>query len=145
MEIVSATASASLKQRRIVPVYAPGTVELAEVDLVTGVFAMFPFTPTKRYLYYGLPTWLLELAPDNGDAFVDELEANKDSSEPKEMRIVTFVKHYNIQRADFKKAANKECQLNKKLKLYGEAYEVPNANIIYTFDNMLIDYYYRRA
>jgi len=147
MEIVQATASATWSQRRRIPVYAPGSVKLAEVDLTLGVFAMYPFMPTKRHIYYGLPHWLEELAPDNGSAFVDKLEAEKDGSEPEEMVAVSFVKYYNIARADFKKAEKKALQFNKKMEddSCSEAYEVPNADIIYTFNNMLIDYYYRRA
>ena len=78
------------------------------------------------------------------------------------MLMVTFIKHFNISRDEFDKAnaenANVYIDLGKnpifppyiypeesKDYLYdNEAYEIYNADIIYTFDNNIINEYYAR-
>ncbi len=70
----------------------------------------------------------------------------KNSIKPIEMCLVSLVKEFNIPRKDFEYAAEKlkqryvECGLD----LYHEDNEIPNADIIYTFDNKIINEYYRR-
>ena len=59
-----------------------------------------------------------------------------------EMFLVSFVKRYNIPREAFDEAVDKFIASNREW-VTEEEYEVPNADIIYTFDNEIINYYYR--
>ena len=62
-----------------------------------------------------------------------------------EMLLVSLVKRYNISREDFDKAV--DSYIARRIKsgtdMTLEEYEVPNADVIYTFDNELINRYYR--
>jgi hypothetical protein len=72
---------------------------------------------------------------------------NKENGkEPEEMLLVTFVKYYEISKEDFEKATKNEEKIHNQFgeNLYLEDYELPNADIIYTFDNEIINEYYRR-
>ena len=62
-----------------------------------------------------------------------------------EMFLVSFVKRYNIPREAFDEAVDKFIARNREwgCDMTEEEYEVPNADIIYTFDNEIINYYYR--
>lgn len=62
-----------------------------------------------------------------------------------EMLLVSFVKRYNIPREEFNQAVEKYIANSKAAKcdLSAEPYEVPNGDIIYTFDNEVINRYYR--
>ena len=62
------------------------------------------------------------------------------------MVLVTLIKHCNISRQDFDKAVKQlvEQYATSGLDMTTEDYEIPNADIIYTFDNEIINAYYRR-
>ncbi len=62
-----------------------------------------------------------------------------------EMLLVSFIKRYNIPREEFNQAVEKYIENSKAAKcdLSAEPYEVPNGDIIYTFDNEIINSYYR--
>jgi len=129
------------------PTILPESIQLDELIPGQGLFALFPFTPTKRYIYYGLPHHVMELAPDQGEAFVDILENDKGNpQEPQVMVMIDFVKHYGITKTEFEQAAKKHYQSNKNIGLDSgnEQYEIPNTDIIYSFDNEVINAYYRR-
>ena len=63
-----------------------------------------------------------------------------------EMLLVSFIKHYNIQKEDFSAAVLQlyEWTIEKGFDVYHEGAELPNPGIIYTFDNEIINAYYRR-
>ena len=120
-----------------------------------------PFDGYKyRAIYYDVPAPFADLVDE--DAYWDWLENEtpyrkypRDNIE--EMAMVAFVKRFNISRQDFDKANEKYKQI---LLEYGgmafmnpaeedpyydrdkETHEVYNADIIYTFDNELINAYY---
>jgi hypothetical protein len=123
------------------PTYTPGSIKLEP-----GVVSDYDFTPTKRRLYYGIPGPFEALAPEGT---INELfEKDKDIyTEPQEMLLVTLVKHCNISRQDFDKAVEeyKEMCASAGYDMAHEEAEIPNADIIYTFDNEIINAYYRRA
>jgi len=99
-----------------------------------------------RLIYYSIPGPFLNLVPN--DEFSAWAEENMDgkSHELNEMCLVMFVKHFNIPRKDFEMATEKcidgfksvGAKINKD-----ELFEVPNADVIYTFDNEIINRYYR--
>ena len=62
------------------------------------------------------------------------------------MDLMLFVQHFNIPREDFDAVLNTytEISLKNGWNLTDEFWELPNADIIYTFDNDIIRYYYRR-
>jgi len=63
------------------------------------------------------------------------------------MPLVTLIKHFKVPKcvfvAEVKKIKRAWLALGDDL--CAEVNELPNADIIYTFDNELINYYYRRA
>ena len=123
------------------PVYTPGSIKLTP----GGIGSDFEFTPTKRRRYYSIPGPFSALVPEGT---LDELfEKNKDIyNEPQEMALVTLVKHCNISRQDFEKAVEEyiEMCVTNGLDMIEEDFEIPNVDIIYTFDNEIINAYYRR-
>ena len=83
------------------------------------------------------------------EGILDELfEKNKDIyNEPQEMALVTLVKHCNISKQDFNKAVDEYIKMcaSAGFDMAEEQFEIPNADIIYTFDNEIINAYYRKA
>ena len=63
-----------------------------------------------------------------------------------EMMLVTLIKADNVPKEKFEEAIRKEAEdrISRGLDLSSEACELPNADIIYTFDNEIINAYYRR-
>ena len=138
LDIVAATAIQSAKSFKKIPVYIPGSISLASrLD-------EYPFEVTKREIYYKIDSAFEDIVgSDAADAAFESAGEN----EPTEMRLVTFIKHHNIQKKDFEKAVArlKKILESHNMDIYNEEYELPNADIIYTFNNKLINYYYRRA
>ena len=89
-----------------------------------------------RSVYYGFSGFIGDLGkfvPIHGD--------KKD-----EMELANFVKANNIKKEDFIAAVQKDYEflLLRGEDIYYEGNELPNADIIYTFDNEIINAYYRR-
>jgi len=73
-----------------------------------------------------------------------------------EMRLVTMLKHFNISKEDFEKVLKESWQesieynishgweIGSEIILDEEGWEYPNPDILYTFDNEIINAYYRR-
>ena len=72
--------------------------------------------------------------------------SHSDYVEPEEMFLVAFIKHFNIPREQFEIALEKfvHNRIAHGLDLTDETNEPPNPDIIYTFDNEIINEYYRR-
>ena len=124
----------------VLPVYQPGSIKLEYIDP-----EQFGFVPTKRRVYYLIDGYVIELAPEGTIAKL--FEKNKDIfHEPQEMALVTFVKYCKISKTDFEATIEKTKELYNKMgfDMTHEDYELPNADIIYTFDNDIINEYYRR-
>ena len=114
--------------------------------------------PKYRPTYYDYPQWLFELVEEEKAVEADNLyqKTHWDSVgryiEPDEMGTVTFIKHCNISKEDFLAGLEKWKQQLLRLVASGESFwdidlsrmELPNADIIYTFDNEIINAYYRR-
>ncbi len=61
------------------------------------------------------------------------------------MLLVSFIKHFNITREQFDSAVEEFIKRNTEAgwDMTREENEVPNGDIIYTFDNKIINEYYR--
>lgn len=115
-----------------------------------------------RYNYYHVPYQFVELVgKDNYFEWYNSLDRTNFYSRD-EMLIVSFIKNFNIDREDFDRANEKNADVYIELGIEpiyppykypvdymeysynNESYEIYNADIIYTFDNELINEYYAR-
>ncbi|MCI9448902.1 MAG: hypothetical protein HFE30_01445 [Clostridiales bacterium] len=99
------------------------------------------------------PSFLLDLVDREAanswynDVVVPNIENN---TEPQEMYTVSFVKHFKISKEEFEQANEQRKLLFEKFRVVNgddisdEGHEIYNADIIYTFDNNIINNYYRR-
>jgi len=105
------------------------------------------YTESRAYrrVYYVFPSEYVHLDSD-GDIWLWNYEDTIDSPEPPEMILVTFIKYFNIPKEKFEQATadfiNYCIEANRDMSW--EPYEPPNPDIIYTFDNEIINEYYRR-
>ena len=130
----SATTNASL------PTYVPGTIELLPLDSHA---YEFEFVRQYRLCYYSLEGKLHMLACEKHDLdtvndWTEEFFFGDPSTEPAEMVTVAFVKRFNISKEEF------EAVIDENSGYFDEDGELPNADIVYTFDNAIINEYYRR-
>lgn len=134
MDIVVETAIASMKSFKKVPVYVPGSINPNGDRL-------------RRSCYYRIPSPIDDFAGQEGYDFLQELSKKANGEEISEMLLVSFIKRFNISKETIKKAVEeqKTYYLSIGIDITDEEYELPNVDIIYTFNNKLIDYYYRRA
>ncbi len=137
------TASGSAAES--LPEYTAGSIKLEPQDQDD-----YAFNRKYRIAYYqigGEFTGLLsEEEYQDYMEWVDEKSKQDGYGENQnEMLLVSFVKRYNISRTDFDKAVKAYTDARNKTgeDLYSEGNEVPNGDIIYTFDNEVINRYYR--
>jgi len=147
--------------------YEPGSIkqftkEELDYELTHNPWA---YIKTHRDLFYTVDGFYMNIVGEKygwekyrewRDEFDRKFEATLDMEtglmeEVKEMILVTMIKHFDISKEDFIKATEKyrkavEKDSNEKdvdLSVY-EWLEIPNVEVIYTFDNDLISEYYRR-
>ena len=106
-----------------------------------------------RQCYYNI-SYQLSLLVDEHELRVWEEETYaKDPNETNEMVVKLFVQHFNISKEDFEKATLESAKviydpsspppsMNPKDYINQEMYELYNADIIYTFDDQIINEYY---
>lgn len=111
------------------------------------------FLPTYRAIYYWEPTFLSDLVnrEDFNSWYKEVVLPNiENNTEPQEMYTVSFVKYFQISKDDFDKACEaRKLRFEYLHDTYGhdislEGAETPNSDIIYTFDNKIINAYFRR-
>lgn len=127
------------------PTYKPGSIKLEPQDQDD-----YAFTRKYRIIYYQIWGEFIDLlSEDARQDFMNwadgEAKKNGYGEHQNEMLLVSFVKRYNISREDFDKAVKVYTDTRNKngTDLYAEENEVPNGDIIYTFDNEIINRYYR--
>ncbi len=127
------------------PEYQPGSIELEPQDQDD-----YKFERKYRSAYYQIRgefsellsekerqdymTWVENQSKQNGYGELQD-----------EMLLVSFIKRYNISREEFDQSVEKmkaEQGPDENGIVYEES-EVPNGDIIYTFDNEIINRYYR--
>ena len=107
---------------QVFPEYVPGSIVLEDRTQDD-----YSFMRKYRIAYYRI--W---------GEYMDLL----DDEQREEMLLVSFVKRYNISREAFDAATTllaEHCECDTHL----EECEVPNGEIIYSFNNEIINYYYR--
>lgn len=147
-----------VKANRVIPDEIPefdNSVDVAEGDDArNAVYAWFDSVPKYRAKYYHIGFELQELVDE------DELRKWKSETEvfdhvygiePDEMYLVSFIKHFHITREQFdaameerRESLRETFEKQPNLNPRNEVYEIPNGDIIYTFDNEIINNYYRR-
>lgn len=138
-----------ISEQSSLPVYQPGSIKLEEQynhDFCKG------FTRNYRLAYYMMWGDFWETLTDEEMADYFEwsqrlLEETNGGENREEMLLVSFIKRYNISREEFDTMIDHFVESCKELNfdMSCEFYEVPNADIIYTFDNDIINEYYRYA
>jgi len=121
------------------PKYVPGDITLmAEED----AYFNLPPNAKYRYVYYSG----VDNLPDLYDVEKYNHWVDNTPFVENEMRVVQYIKEYNISKEDFIVAVkNTYKRYNENgYDVNGEMFELPNADIIYTFDNEIINEYYRR-
>jgi hypothetical protein len=125
------------------PEYVPGSVTLD--PHYASVFPNRQF----RHAFYAVDGLFIDLVDnDDLDIFMDTYRADGVFEEM--MFLMWFVQHFDIPRDIFDDTADKLRNIRQDQAARGviepneERFEVPNADIIYTFDNEIIRYYYRR-
>ena len=104
------------------------------------------YEPTYRFVYGIIPYDLVEYV--GSDEF-EEWEKTMEYSpvkESHEMSIAKLAKDFNIPKEDFVEIYKEDVEryLKNGWGIYVEEDELPNPDIIYTFDNEVINAYYRR-
>ena len=126
------------------PEYCPGSILLQDQDDDD-----YDFQRKYRISYYRV--WGEYMALLNAEEQVDasiwleqESKRTKFGELQEEMLLVSLIKRYNITREEFDIATSKfEKYWGDKGYTNWEEYEVPNGDIIYTFDNEVINHFYR--
>lgn len=124
------------------PVYVPGSIRLIPQDEDD-----YGFERRYRRCYYNMDFLFVESIGDEAFMEWERNEYAKDNpiGQEKEMLLVAFIKKFNIPREQFDAALEKyiRTSIEHGDDLTSEYYEAPNADIIYTFDNEIINEYYR--
>jgi len=165
--IAYATAIESFKACREVPVYVPGSIQLMDEEQLKAELwpnrePTIPYdelTLNFRYCYYMSYSSFRSLAypddfspeiPQEYREFLDSLPRIEDfypNGDAQEMPLVTLIKHFQVPKHAFVAEVERQREgwLSMGIDISEEMWELPNADIIYTFNNELINYYYRRA
>lgn len=138
----------------VAPVFVQGNMKVysAKKALEELPFS-FDSQPKYRDIYYREPWFLYDLvSPDEWNEWcTDIIIPNiQNNTQPNEPYVLTFVKHFQIEKEDFIKCVEKLRE--RQVRLHGlksneypnEMYELHNADVIYTFDTELINNYYLR-
>jgi hypothetical protein len=121
--------------------YIPGSIKLHDGPMGD----MIDFPVTHRFIWYEIQGSYADLV--DLDAYNSwEYPPHVAGEEPTEMLYVAFVKYFNINKLDFIRVTEEERKLSLKLgkDITEESFELPNPDIIYTFDDDIINEYYRR-
>lgn len=147
-----------IKENRInleeAPEFVQGDMKVYTAEAVKQVMPYnFTYMPTYRDIYYWEPTFLFDLVDrDACRAWYEECVKPNiiNNTEPQEMYTVSFIKYFKISKEDFEKASEaRKLRFEQFRDVNGddisdEAHEIHNVDIIYTFDNEIINNYYRR-
>ena len=104
-----------------------------------------------RRVYYLIDGLYIDyIGQEKVNMYFESKDKDRDwEKEPQEMALVSLIKHFNIPKKDFIELTKlleerNVSQAESGWNMNGEDYELPNADIIYTFDNDIINEYYRR-
>lgn len=139
------TPTTTTQQGKDLPEYQPGSIKLEPLES-----DYYRFDRKYRITYYRVwGEFSALLSEDENEDYMDWFDAHSEENNygetQNEMLLVSFIKRYNISREEFDSAVEKFIANNQELgcDMTMEEYEVPNGDIIYTFDNEIINHYYR--
>ena len=124
------------------PRYIPGSIILhPELHFESLIGAMYPMR-FRAAFYYVCGEFMDLVGFDEASAFLQTV--GNESFEV--MTLMRFVQHFNISREEFEAVVERLSAFHilRGLDSNDEWYELPNADIIFTFDNDIIRYFYRR-
>jgi hypothetical protein len=129
----------------VLPEYVPGSIKLAAKDAYT---MWAPKDRQYRASYYLLMGNFANIVrnsrPEEYEQWKTAIDdAIKRGEWKDEMLLVTYIKHFDISREAMEAALQNYIYSCTPLQLKMEFYEAPNLDIIYTFDNEIINRYYR--
>jgi len=134
-----------------VPRYIPGATELQPLEsLIIAPYGGSTFIPQHRWVYYIIPGRLASLV-DNDDFMIwnQEWRAADTGDSRDQMMLVHFIRFFDISREEFEfvleeMRADNDWRASRGTDLSCEMREIPNADIIFTFDPVIISYFFRR-
>ena len=109
-------------------------------------YALDRLDTSKRYVYSTCFGEAHDLFPMHAYDEMHEARMRYYGEPETEMALVTLIKKYGIPKEKFEEAIRKEAEYRISVgrDLSSEYGELPNADIVYTFDNEIINAYYRR-
>ena len=129
------------------PQHTPGSIILypehlhsSDVDIATPM--------QFRIAFYTISADIMRLVED-----VDEMWEwldNMGHDGYQTMTLMRFVEHFNISREEFDTVVDRmregleDMAARGRININSELFELPNADIIFTFDNDIVRYFYRR-
>jgi len=130
----------------MLPQYIPGSIKLDPGEDYCDEDGAY-YKRHYRSIYYSVPSSLMKLVGQEAYDFVGAyFDSYQYDEEPVQMALMLLVKEFDIPKEKFVEVFDMEREISLRLgcDIYSEQYELPNADIIYTFDNEVIDAYYRR-
>ena len=133
------------------PYHVPGSIDLHSEHAFEGLVAEHQFPMQFRAVFYRMTSDFMDLVPSEQITAKDRYVWGDPSVIAGEtMALMRFIQVHNISREDFDdvieqilaRRAVSDAILN--INPYDEWEELPNADIIFTFDNDIIRYFYRR-
>ncbi len=131
------------------PRYIPGTIKPMSESFWE---SFFPFPHERRFIYYTIPNCYRDLLTNEQWAEWDTLPNrypidvwNETGKLIDEMVLVTLIKHFHISKAAFEQATKEgvDTAIQLEKDLFHEYSELPNVDILYSFDNEIVNQYYR--
>jgi len=125
------------------PVYEPGIMKVASLEELQD--NENTRGSIMRAIYYTISQQYESLLPE-GRSLTELFEKKRTDDEDDQMALVRFVKFFNIPKEEFEKIVELDLASARRnnIDLTDESNEIPNADIIYTFDNDIINEFYRR-
>jgi len=123
------------------PRHVPGSIILHPEESFSRTESM-----KFRDVFYHIPCCILSLADTRENS--SEWFASLEERHLEYAIVMLFVQDFNITREEFDGALERHVSLTEHIRhivdLNDELFELPNADIIYTFDNDIIRYFFRR-
>jgi len=131
------------------PKHIPGSVTLRPAEFLAGWFYDDNGIPQHRLVFYQIDGVILNLVDVNRLDSWDESFHAEGVDARETMMLLHFIQYHDIQKEDFIAAveemrSNNEWRAGRGTDVSLEDYEIPNADIIFTFDPEIISYFYRR-
>jgi len=142
--LAETTTEAPIPTDPSLPVYVPGSIKLdPSYDYSDSDYA--DYKRSYRVSYYQIPVEFVELAGADGYDYIETAYSGF-ISEPPFMLLADFAEHFEIPKEQFVHLLDvlEASWIDSGCDISSEEYELPNADIIYTFDNEIINEYYRR-